>query len=402
MKKSLLILLLTAALPLVCLAQAGGNEEIQKLHDILDRIYDDMIPLCSRLTTVARGIAGFGAIFYIAVRAGRSLAAAEPIDFFPLFRPFVLAVLIGIYPMVLGVINGILKPTVDATNELVTQSDNAVKELLKVEYELRSKGKISTPPGAPGTSDQEMQDYYKYLNAETAKEEDSRGFWSLMWGKVEGTILYYVQLIVSKILQILFYAAALCIDAMRTFHLVILAIVGPFVFALSVYDGFQHTLSVWLARYINVYMWLPVANLFGAMISRIQENLIKGEIETVLAGGADATYSLTSVAYIVFLVVGIVGYFTVPSIANYIVHASGGNALLSKLQSTAKVAMAAASGGSSAAAGIAAGGAGGSAAGSAAADSIAPDKMLYPMADAANSEGYISDSSHQRKLISGK
>ncbi|GEP98565.1 conjugative transposon protein TraJ [Chitinophaga cymbidii] len=401
MKKSFLLVLLIAALPAVCLAQSGGNADIQKLHDILDRIYDDMIPLCGRLTTVARGIAGFGAIFYIAARAGRSLAAAEPIDFFPLLRPFVLAVLIGIYPLVLGVINGILQPTVDATNELVTQSDNAVKELMRVEYELLAKGKAELPPGSPGTNDQEMQEYYKYLNAQTAGEEDSRGFWSLMWGKVEGTILYYVQLIVSKILQILFYAAALCIDAMRTFHLVILAIVGPFVFALSVYDGFQHTLSVWLARYINVYMWLPVANLFGAMISRIQENLIKNDIEAVLAGGNNATYSLTSVAYIVFLVVGIVGYFTVPSIANYIVHASGGNALLSKFQFAARTAVVAGTGGAGAAAGPSSA-AGASAAGSAAADTGASDKLRYPMADAANSEGYNKDAGHQFNQISGK
>ena len=32
----------------------------------------------------------------------------------------------------------------------------------------------------------------------------------------------------------------------------------------------------------------------------------------------------------IFMVIGIVGYFTVPSIANYIVHASGANALLYK------------------------------------------------------------------------
>ncbi len=388
------------AAPIACFAQSGGNEDIQKLHAILDRLYEDMIPLCGRLTDVARGIAGFGAIFYIAVRAGRSLAAAEPIDFFPLLRPFVLAVLIGIYPLVLGVINGVLQPTVDATNELVTDSDNAVKELLKVEYELLAQGKVEVPPGSPGTGDEEMRDYYKYLNQETAGEENSRGFWSLMWGKVEGTLLYYVQLIVSKILQILFYAAALCVDAMRTFHLVILAIVGPFVFALSVYDGFQHTLSVWLARYINVYMWLPVANLFGAMISRIQENFIKNDIEAVLAGGNNLTYSLTSVAYIVFLIVGIVGYFTVPSIANYIVHASGGNALLSKVHSA--VGMAASAGATGGASAAAAGGSGASAAGSAAADASGPDKQHFPMADAANSEGYNKDGGHQYKQISGK
>lgn len=31
--------------------------------------------------------------------------------------------------------------------------------------------------------------------------------------------------------------------------------------------------------------------------------------------------------YLIFMIIGIVGYFTVPSVANYIVHAAGGDAL---------------------------------------------------------------------------
>jgi hypothetical protein len=41
-------------------------------------------------------------------------------------------------------------------------------------------------------------------------------------------------------------------------------------------------------------------------------------------------FSENDTAYLIFLVMGIVGYFTVPSVANYIVHAGGGNALLYK------------------------------------------------------------------------
>ena len=51
----------------------------------------------------------------------------------------------------------------------------------------------------------------------------------------------------------------LCINTLRTFSLIVLAILGPLVFGLAVFDGFGHTLTVWLARYINVFLWLPVA-----------------------------------------------------------------------------------------------------------------------------------------------
>jgi len=45
----------------------------------------------------------------------------------------------------------------------------------------------------------------------------------------------------------------------------------------------------------------------------------------------DTFFSPTDVGYLVFMVIGIVGYFTVPNVANYIVHAGGGNAMLQKV-----------------------------------------------------------------------
>ena len=39
---------------------------------------------------VAKGIAGLGALFYVAAKVWQSLASAEPIDVYPLLRPFVI------------------------------------------------------------------------------------------------------------------------------------------------------------------------------------------------------------------------------------------------------------------------------------------------------------------------
>lgn len=40
----------------------------QNLHRILRTLYDDMLPLCGSMAGVAKGLAGFGALFYIAYR----------------------------------------------------------------------------------------------------------------------------------------------------------------------------------------------------------------------------------------------------------------------------------------------------------------------------------------------
>ena len=49
-----------------------------------------------------------------------------------------------------------------------------------------------------------------------------------------------------EILELMFQAAALVIDTIRTFFLVVLAILGPIAFAISVWDGFQSTLTQWI------------------------------------------------------------------------------------------------------------------------------------------------------------
>ena len=58
---------------------------------------------------VAKGIAGLGALFYVAYRVWQSLARAEPIDVFPMLRPFAIGLCIMFFPtVVLGTINSIL------------------------------------------------------------------------------------------------------------------------------------------------------------------------------------------------------------------------------------------------------------------------------------------------------
>jgi hypothetical protein len=110
---------------------------------------------------------------------------------------------------------------------------------------------------------------------------------------------------------------------------------GPLCFGLSVFDGFQHTLKQWLARYVNVFMWLPVANIFGAIIAKIQANMILATQTGNLPGNS---FGNTNTGYLIFLVIGIVGYFAVPGIANYIMNV-GGHALFSKTSALASMAV---------------------------------------------------------------
>lgn len=284
--KKCVIGLCVAAAPLCVSAQSVSNGT--GLQFILDQLYRDMMPMCKQLIGSARLIGGFGALWYIASRVWRSIAAAEPVDLFSLLRPFVLGFCILLFPSVIDLINGILQPTVTGTAAMVKGSNEAI---------------------------------YKYLQL-----KDTRS-----WGLGGLNPANWIRAAIQEVLEFAFQTVALLIDVIRTFYLIVLAIIGPVVFGLSIYDGFQHLVTVWLARYINVFLWLPIANIFGAIIAKIQENMIIGNTFSVPIPGQPL--SMTDWAYLAFLLIAIVGYCTVPSVANYIVNAGGGNALLHKVSS---------------------------------------------------------------------
>lgn len=333
-KKSALGAVIGMLLPILSKAQ-NVTEQVKGLHGVLDQLYDDMMPLCSKLIGVGQGIAGFAATWYIASRVWRHIANAEPIDFYPLFRPFVIGFCVMIFPSVLAMINGVMKPTVSATSAMVKDSDKSIAILLKQKEDLIKESDIwKMYVGETGTGDRDK--WYKYTHPDDNDGEnmlESVGNdIKFAMAKASYNFRNSIKEWMSEVLQLLYQAAALCINTIRTFNLIVLAILGPIVFGIAVFDGFQHTLTVWLARYINTFLWLPVANIFGSIIGKIQEKMLILDVRQVQDYG-DTFFSSTDMAYLIFMIIGIVGYFTVPSVSNFIVNAGGGNTLLYKVSS---------------------------------------------------------------------
>jgi conjugative transposon TraJ protein len=355
----LIVFVCAFALPEAIFAQSGIANDIKGLQSVLDTIYDQMLPLCSSLIGVGRGIAGFAATWYIAYRVWRHIANAEPIDFYPLFRPFVIGFAVLIFPSVIAMINGIMQPVVSATDGMVTDSDAAIAQLLAQKQQaVQNSDFYKMYVGPDGNGDRDK--WYQYTHPDDPTGANEGMFESVgndiqfAMAKMSYNFRNAIKEWMSEVLQILYEAASLCINTIRTFNLILMAIIGPLVFGISVFDGFGHTLRAWIARYINVFLWLPVANIFGSIIGKIQQNMIQLDINQIQANG-DTYFSSTDTGYLIFLIIGIIGYFTVPSISNYIVHAGSGNALTHKVTNLSMAAggAAVAGGGAIAGAGIA-------------------------------------------------
>ena len=247
--------------------------EFDNLHQILRSLYDEMMPLCGDMADVARGIAGLGALFYVACRVWQSLARAEAIDMFPMLRPFAVGLCIMFFPtVVLGTVNSILSPIVQGTAKLLETQTLDMNEYRRQKDKLEYEAKVRNPETA-----------YLVSNEEFDKQLEELG-WSpsdmvTMAGMYIDRGMYNMKKNIRdffrEILELMFQAAALVIDTIRS-----------------------------------------------TILAKIQVLMLQSDIERMQA---DPNFSLDSGdgVYIVFMIIGIIGYFTIPTVAGWIIQAGG-------------------------------------------------------------------------------
>jgi len=287
-------------------------------HQILRELYTEMMPLCENMAGVAKGLAGLGALFYVAYRVWQSLARAEPVDVYPLLRPFVIGLCIMFFPsFVLGTINAVLSPVVKGTHQMLETQTMDMNKYREQKDKLEHEAMMRNPETAwlvdNEVFDQRLSELGVLDTPEIAGMYIEKGFYSLKQS---------VRDWFRELLELLFQAAALVIDTIRTFFLIVLAILGPIAFAISVYDGFQSTLTQWICRYVSVYLWLPVSDLFSSVLAKIQVLMLQNDISE-LQNNPNYSIDASNTIYIIFMIIGIVGYFTVPTVANWIISAGG-------------------------------------------------------------------------------
>ncbi len=295
------------------------NTEFDNLHQVLRSLYMEMTPLCSNMIGVAKALAGLGALFYVASRVWQSLARAEPIDVYPMLRPFAIGLCILFFPtIVLSTLNGVLSPIVRGTEQILTTQAFDMQAYQEQKDKLEKEALLRNPETAYLISQEEFDKKLESLGfspsdlATISGMYMERGMYQMKQSIREGFYL---------LLELIFQSASLVIDTIRTFFLIVLSILGPIAFAISVWDGFQSTLVQWFNRYISVYLWLPVSNLFGAMLNKIQILMLTKDIKAL----QDPNYipDTSNSVYAVFMLLGIIGYFTIPTVSNWIIQAGG-------------------------------------------------------------------------------
>ena len=352
---------------------------LSNFQTLLDSIYSAVITGAGAFVSASSLIGALGAITLVSLHIYNKQLSGEPLDVRVLARPVCIFLALVFYSDLITIVNGALNPLATSTAAMVDDEFAVVGTVLE---EMRNGSERNTayaslvgPNGVP--------DFDKYL--ESAGLADDAGLFGInrighFTGFVEEAFQYQIRTIFRHLIfwitGILYAGVIIVVNTIRVFTLAVLAVVGPAALCFSLWPAFANSFVSWLGRYVTVFLWLPIANLFGFIIAKIQETFM--EVAMVDAVGSlssvGGTFDLlaSDALYLILLITGIVGYLCIPSIASYVVSASGAAALSGGVSGVAQFAgraalfggarkvvqgaAAAATGGAAVAAGAAAGG----------------------------------------------
>ena len=178
------------------------------LHQVLRNLYVEMMPMCGDMIGVAKGVAGLGALFYVAYRVWKALANAEPIDVFPLLRPFAIGLCIMFFPtVVLGTINAVMSPVVQGTHSILQGQTMDLRAYQQQKDDLEYEARVRE--GKAWLVDDEAYD----------QQLSDLGITDLgeivsMWGeRTWHDVKMWFRQLVRDFFELLFNAAGLTIDS---------------------------------------------------------------------------------------------------------------------------------------------------------------------------------------------
>lgn len=275
------------------------NEGFSSLYEQLDTIREQVVTAnLENYMLLATSLGALGALLYISYRVWKSLANAEPIDVFPLLRPFVLGLLIMNFSWVTG--------TLDGVAGAIAQSTQAVAESNQEELKTARASLDSAQKAA--------------LARKQAKAEENTAWYEINWDGKMLALQQWVREQIMTFLQWLLEVAKLILYTVASFMLLIMTLLGPVVFAFAIFDGFQQGLVSWIARYIHLSLWLPVANILQVMVNSIEIHMCNIQASAYNSGKAPDVPWLMMMFYII----GLIAFTTVPTVSGWVVEAGGG------------------------------------------------------------------------------
>lgn len=261
------------------------------------------------------------------LKLSKDYIQGQPLDIWDLLRPIILLTLVCLFrPMVLDPLDSIVNVfTRDAADAVSVSTGEYVKQWAE------NIGKMDVY-----TVQNSMQDAAKEI-AEIAEDRSGIGrFFCTAWIAIKKVIMHRFHLmsmgigtLVGAILFLFVKILLFIQQILCNTYLMLNSLLGPFIMALAILPGYETGLKNWIARYIQIAMWIPI----GYFVMYI--NLQVGKAFCTLAAAGQTGLAMDWFM-IALQIVALVSIASVPKMAAWVIESTGANDAHSALSQPAR------------------------------------------------------------------
>lgn len=246
-------------------------------------------------------------------------------------RPIVILICVIEFPMVCDTFSNVVN---SFTIQIAKAADFDFTAYSKDFYKLveSAEGEIDKAFGSDddvAASGSSSNDGYGLLGTAAPEQKSELTLWQkfkkmIKMGKIlkNAGAIYTINTICMTLCQLSFiFFQILC-----ALYLILLRLLGPFVFALSIGGWWKNGISGWVSRYIQITLWMPICYLVLFIMKKLNLASVDILITSIAEGGIGSGVGAYAMC-IVLALATLSAIFAVPKIAAWVVESAGsGNA----------------------------------------------------------------------------
>ena len=293
------------------------------LETVRDTVLSGKIEALSSIASLLAAILAAGTL----LKMSKDYIQGQPLDLWDLLRPIVLLTLVCLFrPLVLGPLDSHVNVFTRDAAEAVSVSTG---EYVKQWGENVAKMDVYTVQNS-------MQDAAKEI-AEIAEDKSGIGrFFATAWIAIKKVVMHRFHLmsmgigtVVGAILFLLVKILLFVQQILCNTYLLMNSLLGPFIMALAILPGFETGLKNWVARYIQIAMWIPI----GYFVMYINLQIGNAFCNLAAAGQTGLAMDWFMIA---LQIVALVSVASVPKMAAWVIESTGANDAHSALSQPAR------------------------------------------------------------------
>ncbi|MCM1168559.1 MAG: hypothetical protein NC048_02670 [Bacteroides sp.] len=240
------------------------NDFVDSCAAHIDKFLDVILSTVDNISGMVGGICGLAAFMYIFSKVWKNYSRGESIEIYPLLRPFVVGLLCANFnTVVVGGIRGLADPVCEYF------------------YKMEEASSVSDPNSTFAKEMQKAESKVAQIQAKyKGKEDDNTSIWDgigkiikSVFNNLRNWFVIGLAKLFGFIADLLAALTKFVLIFTRCFSLSVLCLLGPIIFAISIFPGYKQGISQWISRFVCIYMWIPLFCLCNIFINTATETI---------------------------------------------------------------------------------------------------------------------------------